>query len=123
MTRIKRSVHSKKKKRKYFQAAKGFRGARKNLWRTVREAVDKANLYSYRDRKVKKRDFRQLWIIRINAACRQFDVSYSVFINKLKQSSVDMDRKMLASIAYNDIEAFGQIIQQVGLQPSSKKAT
>lgn len=113
--RIKRAVNAKKKKRAYFKVAKGFRGARSKLWRTVQEAVDKSRCYAYRDRKVKKRDFRKLWIIRINAAVKMCGVNYSQFIYGLKKSQIELDRKELAEMAYTDFEAFGKIVEKVKL--------
>ncbi|MGK0289210.1 MAG: large subunit ribosomal protein L20 [bacterium] len=113
MARIKRSVHAKKKKRSVFKAAKGFRGARSRLLRTAIEAVDKSRLYAYRDRKVKKRDFRKLWIIRINAAARICGITYSQLIHGLKLSGIELDRKSLADLAMNDFDTFKSIAEQV----------
>ncbi len=115
MSRIKRAVHSKKKKRKYFQAAKGFRGGRRKLLRTVIEAVDRARCYAYRDRKNRKREFRKLWILRINAAARQCGLSYSRFVYGLKKINIELDRKELADIAYRDFESFAKIAEKVKL--------
>ena len=112
MSRIKRAVHARKKKKKYFQAAKGYRGGRRKLLRTVIEAVERARCYAYRDRKVRKRDFRRLWILRINAAVRQFGLSYSQFMYGLKKVNIELDRKELAQIAYKDIESFSKIVEK-----------
>ncbi len=106
MARIKRAVHARKKKKAYFKAAKGYRGGRSRLLRTVKEAVDRARVYAYRDRKTKKRDFRSLWIIRINAAARICGLTYSKMIHGLKLAEVDIDRKSLADLAVFDLDAF-----------------
>lgn len=111
MSRVKRAVHSRKKKKNYFKAAKGFRGGRSRLWRTVREAVDRARCYAYRDRRTKKRDFRQLWIIRINAAARICGLSYNKLIHGLKLANIEIDRKSLADLAISDFEAFQHIAE------------
>ncbi|MDH5751663.1 MAG: 50S ribosomal protein L20 [Deltaproteobacteria bacterium] len=113
MARIKRAVHARKKKNSYFKAAKGFTGGRKRLWRTVRNAVDRARQYAYRDRKVRKRDFRRLWITRLNAAVRQHDMSYSQFIHGAKLAGIELDRKVLSSLSIESPEAFGEICKQV----------
>lgn len=113
MSRIKRAVHARKKKKKYFQAAKGYRGGRSRLLRTVIEAVERARCYAYRDRKNRKRVFRRLWILRINAAARQCGLSYSLFMHGLKQNNIELDRKELAEIAYNDFESFTKIVQKI----------
>ncbi len=110
MPRVKRSVHSKKKKRKILKMAKGFRGGRSRLLRTAKEAVARSLSYSYRDRKVRKRDFRALWIQRINAGSRLHGLSYSQFINGLKRANVEIDRKMLAHLAVHDGEAFHNLV-------------
>ena len=109
MARIKRAVHAKKRKRAYFKAAKGYRGGRSRLLRTVKEAVDRARCYAYRDRRVKKRDFRSLWIVRINAAARICGLSYSKLMYGLKSADIDIDRKMLADLAIHDFDAFKNI--------------
>lgn len=111
MARIKRAVHARKKKNAFFKAAKGYRGGRSRLLRTVKEAVDRARQYAYRDRKVKKREFRNLWIIRINAASRICGVSYSKLIHGLKLAEIDLDRKALADLAVHDFEAFQSIAE------------
>lgn len=111
--RIKRAVHSRKKKAAVFKQAKGFRGGRGRLWRTVKNAVDRANTYAYRDRKVKKRDFRRLWIMRINAAVREAGISYSQFIHALKKAEIDLDRRTMAYLAMNEPETFTAIINEV----------
>lgn len=111
MTRVKRAVHARKKKKAYFKAAKGYRGGRSRLLRTVKEAVDRARCYAYRDRRVKKRDFRSLWIVRINAAARICGLSYSKLIYGLKRAEIDIDRKSLSDLAIYDFEAFRRIAE------------
>jgi large subunit ribosomal protein L20 len=106
MPRVKRAVHSHKKRRKVFKLAKGFRGGHGNLLRSAKEAIARALRYAYRDRRVKKREFRSLWITRVNAAARENGLSYSQFIFGLKKAGVDMDRKILADLAINDAAGF-----------------
>lgn len=113
MARIKRAVHARKKKNAYFKAAKGFRGGRSRLWRTVKDAVERSREYAYRDRKVRKRDFRQLWIMRINAAVREQGMSYSTFMHALKTAGIELDRKSLADLAYENPAEFAKLVQQV----------
>ena len=112
MARVKRAVHARKKKNAYFKAAKGYRGGRSRLLRTVKEAVDRARCYAYRDRKVRKRDFRSLWIVRINAGARICGVSYSKLIHGLKLAEIDIDRKSLADLAVRDFEGFRSVAEQ-----------
>ena len=109
MPRTKHSVASHKRKKKVLKQAKGFTGGRGNLYRTAREAVDRAMSYAYRDRRVRKRDFRKLWITRINAAARMNGLSYSRFINGLKKSDIEINRKQLSEIAVNDSEGFTRL--------------
>ena len=109
MSRVKRAVHARKKKNAFFKAAKGYRGGRSRLLRTVKEAVDRARVYAYRDRRTKKRTFRALWIIRINAAARMNDISYSRLIHGLNKADIGLDRKVLADLAISDPEGFSQI--------------
>ena len=113
MARVKRAVNGRKTKRNYFKAAKGFTGGRKRLWKTVLNAVDRARAYSTRDRKVRKRDFRSLWIVRLNAAVREHDMSYSQFIHGVQLAGIGLDRKALANLAIEDAAAFAAICQQV----------
>jgi len=101
-----------KRKKKIFKAAKGYFGGRKNLFRTAKDAVEKGWEHAYRDRKKKKRNFRRLWIARINAACREHDLSYSRFINGLKEAGVELDRKVLADLAIRNPEAFGVLVDR-----------
>lgn len=109
MPRSTNNVAAKKRKKKYLKAAKGYVGGRSKLYRTARQAVEKSWLYAYRDRKTKKREFRKLWIIRINAAARMNDLSYSKLINGLKKAEIDIDRKVLAHLAFHDLEAFTKL--------------
>ncbi|GIX07533.1 MAG: 50S ribosomal protein L20 [Candidatus Poribacteria bacterium] len=111
MPRVKRAVHSKKRKRKILKYAKGFRGRRKNLIRTATEAVHKAWTNAYAHRRAKKRDFRRLWIVRINAAARQHDLSYSRFMNGLRRAGVRLDRKVLAEMAVSDADGFAKLVE------------
>ena len=106
MPRATQAAARKKRKKKIFKAAKGYFGGRKNLYRTAKDAVEKGWEHSYVDRKKKKRTFRALWITRINAAARQNDISYSKFMNGLKLSGIDLDRKVLADMAVRDPVAF-----------------
>ena len=109
MARVKRGVTSHAKHKKVLEQAKGFYGRRKNTIRTAKAAVDKAGQYAYRDRKVRKRSFRALWIQRINAACRLEGLTYSRFIHGLEQAGIDIDRKVLADIAGADPAGFKAI--------------
>ena len=111
MSRVKRAVNARKKKKQFFKAAKGYRGGRSRLWRTVREAVDRARVYAYRDRRTKKRDFRSIWIVRINAAARLCDISYSKLMHGLKLAEIEIDRKSLAQLAVDDLDAFKHIAE------------
>ena len=113
MSRVKRGVTSHAKHKKTLRAAKGFFGRRKNTIRAAKAAVDKAMQYAYRDRKNRKREFRALWIQRINAATREHGLTYSRFIAGLKQAGIEMDRKVLAAIAYDDPASFGEIVKKV----------
>src|SRR5512136_1951118 len=110
MPRVKRSVTAKKKRRKILKMAKGFFGARSRLLKTATEAVDRAMKYAYRDRRVKKRDFRSLWIVRISAGAHANGVSYSAFIAGLKKAGVDINRKILADLAATDQQAFSRLV-------------
>nr|ADI19244.1 hypothetical protein [uncultured delta proteobacterium HF0200_14D13] len=116
MARVKRAVHSRKRKKDYFKAAKGYRGGRGKLWRTVKDAVERSWEYSYRDRKVRKREFRKTWIMRINAAVRAEGMKYSEFIYGLGQAGIDLDRKALAHLALDEPDAFSKIVGQVKAQ-------
>ena len=106
MPRVKRAVHSHKKRRKVLKLAKGFRGGHGRLLRSAKEAVARALRYAYRDRRVRKREFRALWIVRVNAAARENGLSYSRLLFGLKKAGVEVDRKLLADLAVNDAAAF-----------------
>ena len=112
MARVKRGVQSKKRHKKILKQAKGYRGARSRTFKVAKQAVQRAGQYAYRDRRVKKRAFRSLWIIRINAAARENGLSYSKLIAGLKKANIDLDRKTLAEIAVKDKEAFALIAEQ-----------
>ena len=107
--RVKRGFKAKRRRKKILKLAKGHRGGRSKLFRTAADAVDKALMYAYRDRKARKRDFRKLWIARINAAARMNNLSYSKFIHGLKLADVHLDRKVLAELAISDPSGFAQI--------------
>ena len=111
--RIKRAVNAVKKRRKILKAAKGYWGAKSKLYRTAREQVMKSGMYAYIGRKQKKRDFRSLWIVRINAACRINDISYSKFIAGLKAKNIELNRKVLAEMAVNQPITFAELVKQV----------
>ncbi|MGH2850901.1 MAG: 50S ribosomal protein L20 [Solirubrobacteraceae bacterium] len=106
MTRVKRSVHAKKKRRATLALTKGFRGEANSNYKRAKEALMKADSYAYRDRRNRKRDFRRLWITRINAAARENGLSYSQFIHGMSQAGIELDRKVLADIAVRDPETF-----------------
>jgi large subunit ribosomal protein L20 len=107
--RIKRGFKARRRRKKVLKLARGFRGGRSKLFRTASDALDKALMYAYRDRKARKRDFRRLWIARINAAVRMNDLSYSKFVHGLKKAGVELDRKVLADLAVSDPAGFRQI--------------
>ncbi len=111
MSRAKSSVVSRNRHRKILKLAKGYRGAKSKLYRVANQQVMKSLVYAYRDRRVRKRDFRKLWIARINAAARMNGISYSRFMNGLKIAGVDINRKILADMAVNDAPAFGQLVE------------
>ena len=112
MPRVKRGVTANARHKKVLAQSKGYRGRRSNVYRIAKEAVMKAGQYQYRDRRQKKREFRALWIARINAAVRELGMSYSVFMNGLKKASIDIDRKVLADLAVHDKTAFSKIAEQ-----------
>ncbi|MCB1950133.1 50S ribosomal protein L20 [Nitrosomonas sp.] len=112
MPRVKRGVTAHARHKKILNLAKGYRGRRKNVYRIAKQAVMKAGQYAYRDRRQRKRQFRALWIARINAAARECGLSYSVFMNGLKKASIDIDRKVLADLAVFDKPAFEKIAEQ-----------
>lgn len=111
MSRVKRGVATRHRKKRIFKLAKGYRGARSKLLRTVKEAVTRSLNYAFRDRKAKKRNFRRLWIARVNAAARVHGISYSKFMDGLKKSNININRKMLADLAVSDPQAFEKLAQ------------
>ena len=113
MPRSVNSVAKRARRKKVLKQAKGFFGRRKNVWTIAKNAVDKAMLYAYRDRRNKKRTFRALWIMRINAGTRQYGMSYSQFMGKLKEKNIGLNRKVLADLAMNDPKAFEEIVKKV----------
>ena len=112
MARVKRGVVAKARHKRILGKAKGYYGARHKIYRVAKQAVTKAGQYAYRDRRQRKRQFRALWITRINAAARIHGLSYSRFINGLKQADIELDRKVLADLAVHDAEAFGALAEQ-----------
>ena len=114
--RIKRGYKARRRRKKVLKLAKGFRGGRSKLFRTAADAVDKALMYAYRDRRQRKRDFRRLWIARINAAARMNEMSYSKFMHGLKKAGVTLDRKVLAELAISDPPGFTQIAKLASQQ-------
>ena len=112
MPRVKRGVTARARHKKILALAKGFRGRRKNVYRVAKQAVMKAGQYAYRDRRNKKRDFRRLWIARINAATRELGLTYSQFINGMNKAGITLDRKVMADIAVHDKAAFASIVSQ-----------
>ncbi len=112
MPRVKRGVQARAKHKKVLAKAKGYYGARSRVYRVANQAVIKAGQYAYRDRRVKKRTFRSLWIVRINAAAQECGISYSRLINGLSKAEVEIDRKVLADLAVHDIAAFSQIAER-----------
>ena len=110
MSRVKRGVTARKRRRTILKMAKGFFGARSRLIRTATEAVNKAMKYAYRDRRVRKREFRQLWIARINAAARLNNISYSRLVDGMNKAGIELDRKILAELAVNDPQGFARIV-------------
>ncbi|MBB1161170.1 50S ribosomal protein L20 [Aquariibacter albus] len=116
MPRVKRGVTARARHKKVLALAKGYRGRRKNVYRIAKQAVMKAGQYAYRDRRAKKRVFRRLWIVRINAASRALGVTYSRFMAGLKKAAIEVDRKVLADLAVNDPAAFGSIVEKAKAQ-------
>lgn len=113
MPRSVNSVAKRARRKKVLKQAKGYFGRRKNVWTVAKNAIDKAMLYAYRDRKTKKRNFRSLWIIRINAGTRQYGMSYSQFMGGLKSANIGLNRKVLADLAMNNPDAFKAIVDKV----------
>jgi len=116
MPRVKRGVTAHARHKKILKLAKGFRGRRKNVFRVAKQAVMKAGQYAYRDRRTKKRVFRQLWIARINAASRGLGITYSKFMSGLKKANIDIDRKVLSDMAIHDPAGFASIVDKVKAQ-------
>jgi len=114
--RVKRGFKARRRRNKVLKLAKGFRGGRSKLFRTAADSVDKALMYAYRDRRARKRDFRRLWVVRINAAARMNDLPYSKLINGLKLANIELDRKVLAELAISDPAGFSQIASTAGAQ-------
>src|SRR4249920_4068076 len=112
MPRVKRSVHARKKRRKVLQQARGYWGLKHSSYRRAKEQVEHSLVYAYRDRKNKKRTYRRLWIMRINAGARQHGLSYNQFVNGCNKANIELDRKVLADLAVSDPEAFGAIAEQ-----------
>ena len=113
MPRATNAVASRQKRKKVMKATKGYFGRRKNVWTVAKNAVEKGMQYAYRDRKAKKREFRALWIQRINAGAREHGMSYAVFMGKLKEAKIDLNRKVLADLAMNHPEAFKAVVDKV----------
>ena len=113
MPRATNNVAAKRRRKKILSAAKGYRLGKSRLYKTAKDQVEKSMIYAYRDRRTKKRNFRRLWTARINAACRQFGVSYSVFMHKLVEKNVELDRKVLADLAVRNPEAFEKLVKEV----------
>ena len=111
MTRVKRGNVARKRRKKILKLAKGFRGSHSKLFRSANQQVMKALRNAYRDRRKRKRDFRRLWIVRINAAARQHGINYSRLVDKLKKTDIQLNRKMLAELAFLDPDAFGKVIE------------
>jgi len=112
MVRVTYGAPRAQKKSRLFKQARGYRGGRSKLWRTVQEALIRSWAYSYRDRRQKKRHFRRLWVVRINAAARMHGANYSTFIDGLKKAGVDLNRKQLSELAIHDPAAFGQLVEE-----------
>ncbi len=113
MPRSLNSVASRARRKKILKQAKGYFGRRKNVWTVAKNAVEKAMLYAYRDRRTKKRNFRALWIARINAGARQHGMSYSQFMGKIKSNNIELNRKVLADLAMNNPEAFKAVVEKI----------
>ena len=111
MTRVKNGVQTKRRHKKVLKEASGYFGSKHRLYKTAKEQLMHSSVYAYRDRRNKKREFRKLWITRINAACRMNDISYSKFINGLTKAGIEVNRKMLSEIAINDMDAFKELVE------------
>ena len=126
MTRVKSGVETKRRHKKVLKEASGYFGSKHRLYKTAKEQLMHSSVYAYRDRRQKKREFRKLWITRINAACRMNDISYSKFINGLTKAGVEVNRKMLSEIAINDMDAFKELVKvaksgEVKVEKETKK--
>lgn len=113
MARVKTGVVRRRRHKKILKLARGFYSARHKHFRKAKEQLERSLVYAYRDRRRKKRDFRRLWIVRINAACRLNDISYSRFINGLKKAKIELDRKVLADLAMNDAAGFAKVVESI----------
>ncbi len=113
MARVKRGIVSKRKHNKIFELTKGYRGTRSTLIRTAKQATLQAGQYAFTGRKNKKRDFRRLWVTRISEAVKPYDISYSVFMHRLKEAKIQLDRKILADLVVNDTETFKKIVEEI----------
>ncbi len=113
MTRVKRGVTTKRRHKKVLKRAKGFRGGRKNLFKRAKEATIRAGQHAYAHRRTKKRDFRRLWIVRLNAALRMRGLKYSEFVNLMKKNKIELDRKVLSELALKEPETFDKIVEEV----------
>jgi len=124
MPRVKRSVHARKKRRKVLEQARGYWGLKHSSYKRAKEQVDKSLVYAYRDRKNRKRTFRRLWIMRINAAAREHDLSYNRFMAGVKRAGIELDRKSLADIAVSDPQAFAAVAERAkaALGPDAEAA-
>ncbi len=126
MSRVKRSVVSRARRKKVLKQARGYYGARSRQFKVAKQAVIKAGQYAYRDRRQRKRQFRQLWVVRINAGAREHGLSYSRFIAGLKKAAIDVDRKVLADLAMNEKDVFAQLAEQakaaLAAEPASAEA-
>ncbi|MBE7037464.1 MAG: 50S ribosomal protein L20 [Ruminococcaceae bacterium] len=112
MARVKGALATRKRRKRVLKLAKGYRGAKSKLFRTAKQAVMKSLVYAYTGRKLRKRDFRRLWITRISAAAKMNDINYSRFMNGLKKANIDMNRKMLSEIAISDPKAFAELVEK-----------
>ncbi len=119
MSRAKRGFTARPRHRKVLRAARGYYGARSRSYRSAKQAVIRAGQYAYRDRRARKQNFRRLWIVRLNAAARQFGLSYSRLMSGLAQAQIEIDRKMLADLAMNDMETFARLVDQAKSQLSA----
>ena len=113
MPRATNNVAARQRRKKVLSAAKGYRLGKSRLYKTAKDQVEKSLLYAYRDRRTKKRNFRKLWIARINAACRQYGITYSSFMNKMNEKKIELNRKVLADMAIRDPQAFEKLVKEI----------